>query len=353
MSWRPIKLESERFILRALEESDAKDIFSYAGNKNVSKHTTWETHETLEDSLSFITEFAFQRYEKKIPGPYGITLRGDDKVLGTIGAFWTSPENDVMEIAYALGENHWGKGYIPEAALVIRDYCFLQHKINRLQARCLKENKVSAKVMEKIGMTYEGTLRQSELVKRKPCNMMFYSILPSEWEREQRHDKNYVLRLARKEDAKNIHMAHMTSISQLCVHDYSKEEIDAWGNRPFNDESKLKREKSIDDDWIWVIENPRSEIHGFCHLHMNHESGHCEIFGLYITSDMKGKGLGKKLLDEALLKSKEQGFRKLHILSTKTAREFYLSQKFKISGNEKTHLVRGVEIPCLPMNIEL
>jgi len=352
MTWLPPELESDRFVLRALKESDAKDIFKYAGNENVCKLTTWSAHKSVEDSLKFIQEYAFKKYEEETPEPYGVTLKGEDKVIGTVGAFWSSRKNQVMEIAYALGEENWGQGFIPEAALAIRDYCFLQHKISRLQSRCLKENKVSAKVMEKIGLTYEGTLRNSEVIKGVARNMVYYSMLPKEWEREQRHDKNYVLRLARREDAKEIHMSHMMSIQQLCVHDYNENQLEAWGNRPFNEERKEKSESSIDNDWIWVVENPRGEIQGHCHLHMNKEKQHCELFGLYLNSEMKGKGIGKKLLKQALIKAQEQQFQKLFLNSTKTAAKFYQSQGFKITGNESSHIVRGVEIECIPMTIE-
>jgi ribosomal-protein-alanine N-acetyltransferase len=53
-------------------------------------------------------------------------------------------------------------------------------ELNRIQARCVAENTASARVMEKVGMTYEGTLRASEYIKGAFRDMKIYSILRRE-----------------------------------------------------------------------------------------------------------------------------------------------------------------------------
>jgi [ribosomal protein S5]-alanine N-acetyltransferase len=63
---------------------------------------------------------------------------------------------------------------------VIR-FGFGRMKLNRIQARCIAENTDSARVMEKAGMTYEGTLRESEFIKGAYRDMKIYSILRREF----------------------------------------------------------------------------------------------------------------------------------------------------------------------------
>jgi len=55
----------------------------------------------------------------------------------------------------------------------------------RIQARCFIENTASARVMEKLGMTYEGTLRKSWNLKGEHQDLKMYSILKDEFFKQQ------------------------------------------------------------------------------------------------------------------------------------------------------------------------
>ncbi|MDQ4003995.1 MAG: GNAT family N-acetyltransferase, partial [Actinomycetota bacterium] len=60
---------------------------------------------------------------------------------------------------------------------------FRKMGLNRIEARCIAKNIASARVMEKAGMTYEGTLREREFVKGAYRDMKLYSVLRSEYHR--------------------------------------------------------------------------------------------------------------------------------------------------------------------------
>ena len=47
--------------------------------------------------------------------------------------------------------------------------------LKRIQARCKSENKASARVMEKIGMNYEGTLKATVFHREKYWDMHYYA----------------------------------------------------------------------------------------------------------------------------------------------------------------------------------
>jgi len=161
VSWRPPTLPTERLLLRALTAADAADVFQYACNPRVARFTLWEPHDSPEESLEFIQNYAFANYEMVVPDPFGITLKGDGRVVGTVGCFWVSREHRCMELGYALDEPMWGQGIATEAARGVLDYVFQHFEVERVQARCKKENVASARIMEKLGMRYEGTLRSA------------------------------------------------------------------------------------------------------------------------------------------------------------------------------------------------
>jgi ribosomal-protein-alanine N-acetyltransferase len=53
--------------------------------------------------------------------------------------------------------------------------------LNRVEARCIAENVASARVMEKAGMAYEGTLRQRECIKGAYRDINVYAILKKQY----------------------------------------------------------------------------------------------------------------------------------------------------------------------------
>lgn len=172
-------LDTPRLRLRPILVTDADAIFEYAKDPEVSKFTLWEPYQSISDAEHFINGYVREYYADGEPEPLGITLQGTDKVIGTVGAFWTSKR--CMELAYALSPNFWNRGLVTEASRAVMNYCFDTFDIDRFQSRCKALNAASARVMEKIGMRYEGTLRQAVFHRNVSWDMKYYSILRAEW----------------------------------------------------------------------------------------------------------------------------------------------------------------------------
>ncbi|MCA9739033.1 MAG: GNAT family N-acetyltransferase [Gemmatimonadota bacterium] len=64
------------------------------------------------------------------------------------------------ELGYWIGRPFWNRGYATRAARALLDFGFDVLDLNRVQAQYLVRNPASRRVMEKIGMRYEGTRRQ-------------------------------------------------------------------------------------------------------------------------------------------------------------------------------------------------
>lgn len=185
LDWKPPVLETERLILRPLDERDVGDVFLYASNPNLSRHTLFNMHETLDDSLFFVRDYLLSRYANAEPDPLGIVLRADTlrSVIGGIGCHWISRTDSVMELGYALAEPYWGRGLIAEAGRALIDFVFREYAVERVQARVFDGNSASGRVAEKIGMKLEGTLRSCMLVKGKRRDVDMYAILRCDWAR--------------------------------------------------------------------------------------------------------------------------------------------------------------------------
>jgi ribosomal-protein-alanine N-acetyltransferase len=183
----PPTIETERLILRPLTMADDKAIFAYASDPEVTKTVSVETARSIEDTRTFLKS-ALDNYAKGAdPAGFGIVLKKENRLIGTIGYLNWSNDHKRIEIGYALSRLYWNNGIVTEAAKEMIDYFFSHSDIIRIEARCLLENPASARVMEKSGMKFEGVLRKHAFIKGKHHDMKIYSILKDEWQRENTH----------------------------------------------------------------------------------------------------------------------------------------------------------------------
>lgn len=173
-------LQTKRLLLRRMGLGDAEDLFSYASDPEVTRYVVWETHCSLADSLAFLacTE---EQYRKKEVSPWGMVLRESGRLIGAIGFIDWLPPHARAEIGYALGRQWWGRGLMSEAARAALRFGFERMQLNRIQARCYLANTASARVMEKVGMTFEGIIREQLYEKGAFRDLKLYSILRREF----------------------------------------------------------------------------------------------------------------------------------------------------------------------------
>jgi ribosomal-protein-alanine N-acetyltransferase len=102
-------------------------------------------------------------------------------MIGTCGFTSLSLENQCGEIGFVLNSKYWGMGIAKEAANLVIKYGFEVLELNRIEARYMSENTQSRRVMEKCGMSYEGTYRSSLFVKGKYRDVGICAILKDEF----------------------------------------------------------------------------------------------------------------------------------------------------------------------------
>lgn len=173
-------LETERLLLRKITREDTEDIYSYGSNEAVSKYVTWNTHGSIPDTKMYV-EFVLSCYENKKIAPWGIEYKETGRLIGTIDFVSWQPDQHCAEIGYALSEAYWGNGLVTEAAKEVISFGFHNMDLIRIQAKCLVGNVGSQRVMEKIGMSFEGILRKGMFVKGMHRDIKIFSILKEEF----------------------------------------------------------------------------------------------------------------------------------------------------------------------------
>lgn len=173
-------LETERLLLRNLKLDDAADLFEYASHPDVPKYNTWSVHKSIEDSKQYLHSIIAQ-YNNHELAAWGIVHKADNKLIGTCSLASWVPSQARAELGYALSKTYWGNGYMPEAVRPVLNFGFRMMQLNRIEAKCITANLASARVMEKVGMKFEGILRQHLFLKGSFHDLKVYSILKQEW----------------------------------------------------------------------------------------------------------------------------------------------------------------------------
>jgi [ribosomal protein S5]-alanine N-acetyltransferase len=84
-------------------------------------------------------------------------------------------------LGYWIGKDFWNKGYGTEAACAVLKYGFKVMGLHRIHAHHFGSNPASGKIMQKLGMTYEGTKRQHIKKWDKFEDAVVYGILKNEF----------------------------------------------------------------------------------------------------------------------------------------------------------------------------
>lgn len=175
-------IETERLILRPFRSSDAPLMFkNWAGDREVTRFLTWNAHRSVSDSECVINMWVAE-YNENSTYNWAIVPKEFGEPIGGINVVRIHANNDAAEIGYCIGRDWWGKGIMTEAFSAIIPYLF-DVGFNRIQAEHAVKNPASGRVMQKCGLTYEGTLRQFfRATSGELLDISYYSILREEFE---------------------------------------------------------------------------------------------------------------------------------------------------------------------------
>ena len=152
-------LLTERLLLRSLILEDATDVQRLAGDRDIAATLANMPHPYEDGMAEKWIRSCYEQFEKDEALNFAITLRTDRNLIGGI-ALRLDQKNERAELGYWIGKPYWNCGYATEAAKAIVAYSFEVLKLNRIYAYHFTRNPASGRVLEKVGMRYEGYRRQ-------------------------------------------------------------------------------------------------------------------------------------------------------------------------------------------------
>ena len=152
MNFNPFpEITTNRLFLRKIEESDAAIILFLRSDKLETKYIERpENRKTKnkQDAIKFIKEL--QEYlDKNISISWGISLKNNPEIIGTI-CLWNFSENKKRaEVGYDLIPEYQSLGVMSEALKSVIHFGFKELKLDSIEAFTHKENENSKKLLEK------------------------------------------------------------------------------------------------------------------------------------------------------------------------------------------------------------
>lgn len=180
--------ETKRLILRAMRVSDTADMYAYAKDPEVTRFLLWNPHRTPEYTRSYL-EYLAGRYRLGQHYEWAMVSKEDGHMIGTCGFSRFDCPHNAAEIGYVLNPAYRGQGLVAEAAQQILHFGFDVLGLHRVEARYMVGNDASRRVMEKLGMSFEGVRREAMLVKGAYRDIGICSLLVSEYRRMQTDDE--------------------------------------------------------------------------------------------------------------------------------------------------------------------
>lgn len=176
-------LRTQRLILRPFGLADAPAVQALAGTREVASTTLTMPH-PYEDGVAegWIAGQASEWVDRE-----RLTLAVTTKSEGVVGGMGLhlTPQHQRAELGYWIGLPYWNRGYATEAAAAVVAFGFTELGLHRIVARHFPRNPASGRVMAKIGMTHEGTLRHHVIRWGEFEDLECFAILEPDWRRQQ------------------------------------------------------------------------------------------------------------------------------------------------------------------------
>ena len=134
-------LETERLLLRGLEQGDFKDVCKL-----------------LQDDEVMYAYRQFGRYRHDGFGLWGVVEKGSNELIGQCGITYQEFDGKrVPEIGYLFRKEFWHKGFAIEAAVACREYAFHTLGFEEVYSIIRDTNIASQKVARRNGMQKVAT----------------------------------------------------------------------------------------------------------------------------------------------------------------------------------------------------
>jgi [ribosomal protein S5]-alanine N-acetyltransferase len=170
------QLETNHLILRRVLNSDVDMIFRLRSDPDLMKYIDRPRTLTVEDAHDLIRKYD-ETIDKNEGVNWGMALKENNKLIGTI-AFWRMDKpNYRAEIGYMLLKEYQGKGLMQEAMQEAISFGFNVIGLHSIEANVNPQNEASKRILEKMGFVMEAYFKENYYYNGRFLDSCIYSLI--------------------------------------------------------------------------------------------------------------------------------------------------------------------------------
>jgi ribosomal-protein-alanine N-acetyltransferase len=173
-------LETERLVLRQARQADVRAFLGTAQDEAVMRYYGVEPYKTEQQAIDEI-EWQHRIFAEGTGIRWVVTERERNLYIGDVGYSDVKARHKRAEVGFKLARAYWRRGMMTEALTAVLDYGFGSLDLNRIEALVDPRNAASAGLLDKVGFTREGVLREYEYEKGAFIDLIMMSLLRREW----------------------------------------------------------------------------------------------------------------------------------------------------------------------------
>jgi RimJ/RimL family protein N-acetyltransferase len=177
----PIELVGERIRLRELTVDDAPLVLRYASQPEPVFFPPGTASDLASAESWLAKSEAAAHSDVRTRHQLGVVLRETDELIGSARVDVEAVYDLQGSLGYGLWHEHWGRGYATEAAALMLGFGFDSLGLHRIEATVEPSNARSVRVIEKLGLRLEGTLKERFRTPDGWKDSLLYGILEDEW----------------------------------------------------------------------------------------------------------------------------------------------------------------------------
>jgi len=177
-----MNIETKRLKLVEICWDDLENIHDIHSLPEIDEFNTLGIPKNLDETKS-VMKPDIEDQEKTLRSRFGwkIQLIETDEFVGLAGMFLSNDKYKMGEFYYKFYPKYWGKGYAIEVAKELIKFGFHEFNLHRIEAGVATENKASVRVLEKAGMTCEGTRRKILPIRGEWIDNFHFAIIEDEF----------------------------------------------------------------------------------------------------------------------------------------------------------------------------
>ncbi|MCY4465996.1 MAG: GNAT family protein [Chloroflexi bacterium] len=174
-------LDTARLRLRRISRADCGDwLAAFKSPGAVDWLLDFESSPRLATIQSFV-DWADEIFTAETGIRWALTLKPDDRMIGSCGFHLYAQRHQVAEIGYEMHSDYWRRGLMSEAAGAVMRFCFDRLSLHRLEADVTEGNAASAALLQKLGFSLEDVLRERHFWRGGHHNGWLFSLLEPDY----------------------------------------------------------------------------------------------------------------------------------------------------------------------------